>query len=165
MALRLFNDSFLRSPLFSNEFASLINSMERQFAPVFTQTDLIGPKVNLVEQDKVLKVDAEVAGFPKESLHIEFPNATTLHIRGKTETEVSPDVNAEGNKSDVSTEVSKDKVHFRELTSRSFSRSIQLPTPINADGVQASLKDGLLSIILPKLTSTANKTIQIEDGK
>ena len=122
---------------------------------------MIGPKINLIEQEKALKVDAEVPGFPKESLKIEFPNPTVLHLSGKVETESTPNADAEG-KETSSTEVSKDKVWRRELVSRSFNRSIHLPAPIDTDGVTASLKDGLLSIVLPKLANNPKKTVQIE---
>lgn len=44
-----------------------------------------------------------------------------------------------------------------------FSRSIILPVEVDTDGVKATMKNGILKVILPKLTGTKTKKIKIEE--
>lgn len=43
-----------------------------------------------------------------------------------------------------------------------FSRAFQFPTPINPDGVSASLKDGILNISVPKEKKPAARRINVQ---
>lgn len=53
------------------------------------------------------------------------------------------------------------RVVRRERATTRFSRSIQLPEDVDAEAVQASMKDGLLTIRLPKRGDVQPKRIQI----
>lgn len=52
--------------------------------------------------------------------------------------------------------------YYQELFWGPFSRSIILPEDIDADNAKASMKNGLLTIRLPKLSKTKTKKIQID---
>lgn len=52
--------------------------------------------------------------------------------------------------------------YYQELFWGPFSRSIILPEDIDADNAKASMKNGLLTIRLPKLTKTRTKKIKID---
>ena len=184
---RIINDSFFRpSSIFSNEFHQFFNEMERQFAGPLIAADLTprsnyGPKVNISEEEKHYKVEAEVAGFPKESLSIDFPDANTLHLSGKVaestalpKDEAKDATNAattEAEKSDstqvtaqqASGEVARQsRVWRQEHITRSFSRQFGLPQAVEVDAVQASLNNGILSILMPKATHhVSNRKIEI----
>ena len=56
-----------------------------------------------------------------------------------------------------------DKIYYNECFWGPFSRSLILPQEINADKAKASIKNGLLSIYLPKLIKTKKKTLKIEE--
>ncbi len=56
-----------------------------------------------------------------------------------------------------------DKFYYNECFWGPFSRSLILPQEINADKAKASIKNGLLSIYLPKLIKTKKKTLKIEE--
>jgi HSP20 family protein len=43
-----------------------------------------------------------------------------------------------------------------------FSRSITLPSPVNAEGVKATYEDGILTVILAKAEEAKPKKIQVE---
>lgn len=45
-----------------------------------------------------------------------------------------------------------------------FSRSVRLPGEVDEDGIRATLKDGLLSITLPKRPEVKARQIQIQAG-
>lgn len=52
----------------------------------------------------------------------------------------------------------------QELFWGTFSRTIMLPQEVDVDGAQASSKDGLLSIILPKLDRTRQTKLRIKSS-
>ena len=51
--------------------------------------------------------------------------------------------------------------YYQELYWGSFSRSIVLPQEIDPDGAQADLKDGVLTVRLPKLERSKTKKLKI----
>ncbi len=51
--------------------------------------------------------------------------------------------------------------YFRELYWGAFSRQIILPEDVDPDGAKASMKNGLLTLRLPKLAKTRTKKIRI----
>jgi HSP20 family protein len=51
--------------------------------------------------------------------------------------------------------------HVMERAYGSFQRSIPLPRNVDADRAQASYKNGVLSIRLPKLISDSSRTIRL----
>jgi len=51
---------------------------------------------------------------------------------------------------------------IREMSSGSFSRTFAFPTRVDQDSVKASLKNGILSIVVPKAQAPQSKRINIE---
>lgn len=58
--------------------------------------------------------------------------------------------------------IKKDNFLHQECFWGKFSRSIILPQEIDPDGAQASLKDGVLKIILPKVHRGGGKKVKIK---
>ena len=56
-----------------------------------------------------------------------------------------------------------EKVYYNECFWGLFSRALILPKEVNADKVKATLKNGLLTVRLPKLEKTKEKTIRISE--
>jgi len=56
-----------------------------------------------------------------------------------------------------------EKVYYNECFWGPFSRAIILPQEIDADKSKATIKDGLLTIHLPKFTKTEKKTLKIKE--
>ena len=50
---------------------------------------------------------------------------------------------------------------LRELSSGSFTRTLRLPSAIEADSVEAQISDGVLTLKLPKAESARAKKIKI----
>ena len=46
-----------------------------------------------------------------------------------------------------------------------FERSVRLPEPVNAEGVQATLKDGMLTIELPKSAEAKPRKITLRNNE
>ena len=52
-------------------------------------------------------------------------------------------------------------LHRRERLAGRFDRAITLPVEIDADGVQAECRDGLLALLLPRAARDKPRTIQL----
>ncbi|MEM8532352.1 MAG: Hsp20/alpha crystallin family protein [Chloroflexota bacterium] len=49
----------------------------------------------------------------------------------------------------------------QEQRSGTFSRAIQFPASVNTEGIEANLKDGILTIVVPKSETARTKRISI----
>lgn len=59
---------------------------------------------------------------------------------------------------------SRDEDHFtKECYWGPFSRSYVMPIAVNSDQAKATLKDGMLKIVIPKDDKVKTKTIQVSD--
>lgn len=67
----------------------------------------------------------------------------------------------EGSREERSDAASPDYFN-QELFWGAFSRTIMLPQEVDVDGAQATSKDGLLSIILPKLDRTRQTKLRVK---
>jgi len=56
-----------------------------------------------------------------------------------------------------------EKVYYKECFWGPFSRVLILPKEINADEVKATLKNGFLTVRLPKLEKTKEKIVRISE--
>jgi len=56
-----------------------------------------------------------------------------------------------------------EKVYYNECFWGPFSRAIILPQEIDADKAKATIKEGLLTIHLPKFIKTERKTLRIKE--
>jgi HSP20 family protein len=103
------------------------------------------PAVNIWDAGDELLAEAELPGIKSENLDVSVVGSE-LTIRGER-----PDVQEEG----VS-------YHRRERGTGSFTRVVRLPIAIDADRVQANLRDGVLSIRLPKSEAAKPRKIVVQ---
>ena len=59
-------------------------------------------------------------------------------------------------------EISEKDYFYKELYWGAFSRSILLPQEVDADAAQATMKNGLLTIRLPKLDKTKTQRLKVK---
>jgi HSP20 family protein len=62
-------------------------------------------------------------------------------------------------------EVEREQYRVRERRYGSFSRSIQLPSAVRADDIEASHQNGVLRLHVPKTEEVKPKRIQIKSGE
>jgi HSP20 family protein len=105
------------------------------------------PALNLWDDGENFHAEAELAGFKIDDIDLAVAGSE-LQIRGKRES---------GWKEDWA-------VHRRERPSGEFSRTITFPAEIDADRVQAALKDGVLRVTLPKAPSAKPRRIEVKVG-
>ena len=65
----------------------------------------------------------------------------------------------------TATQGEEERVLRRERYSGSFERTVSLPVPIDTESTQATFKDGVLTITLPKAAAARPRRIAIEAPK
>ena len=102
------------------------------------------PRTNLYETGEGFEIRAEVPGIEKEDLHVKI-QGNYLEISGSRKSD-TPD----GYTS-----------HKKERGTTAFSRSFTLPADVDSSKVEATLKDGILYLTLPKSEAAKPKKITI----
>lgn len=104
------------------------------------------PPVNVSEDAERLYVRAELPGIKPEDIEISV-EGDTLTLRGERKpVEAGDNVN----------------YHRREREAGRFRRIITIPNRIDPEAVDASFKNGILTVILPKAAEARPKQIQIK---
>lgn len=124
---RLFRDfetGFLRAPL-SRDIDAF---WRRDFGfPV-------APAIDIVEKDGAFEVTAELPGLDPKNIELQLSDGV-LTIKGEK------------------TEEKEEKTKDRFVSERrygSFRRSLQVPSSVDSDKIEASYKSGILTVTLPK---------------
>jgi HSP20 family protein len=104
------------------------------------------PSVDVIDRDDEVLVRAELPGVDKEDLDISMTD-DTVTIKGTTRTEEKEE---------------KGDYFRREVATGSFSRTVRLPAEVDGEKSQASFKDGLLELTLPKVKKSKRHTIKVE---
>ena len=105
--------------------------------------------VNITESDKGVKVIADVPGMDEKNIHI------SLHENMLT---------IEGEKSVEKEEKDAGYTHYERSYGR-FCRQLMLPAEVDQDDVDATYKDGVLTINLKKVAIEQTKVKKIEVKK
>jgi HSP20 family protein len=129
----------------------MMDDFFRPWAPLSRmESRLMGfaPAVDVTETDKEYKVTVEAPGIAKDELEVTI-NDGYLTIRGEKKEEQK-----------------EEKENYVRVERRygSFHRDIPLPGGVKEDEVEATYKDGVLSIRLPKSPEAAGKRVEIKGG-
>jgi HSP20 family molecular chaperone IbpA len=132
------------------------------------------PKFDIRETDTAYELHGELPGIDKKDVSIEFPEPQTLVVRGKTErtyTSGTPPVGLieGGSDSQVASQQQQQQQQPKDsakywLSERSigeFSRTFNFPTRVDSEAVTAGLKDGVLSVVVPKAKKPVARQIAI----
>lgn len=123
-----------------NEFASLTPWSDSEFWGEFS------PRLNVAESEKEIEVTAELPGIDEEDVEISI-SQDVLTIKGEKKQEQ---------------EESEGSLYRMERRYGSFCRSIELPSGVvDADEAQASYKNGVLTVLLPKREEVQETTKRI----
>lgn len=210
-----------------DDYAGLVAGRSNACGPSFTQSvRTFQPRFDVKENKDSYELHGELPGIAQKDINIEFTDATTLSIRGRSETvreegrrptaavEAQPEQQklvdaAETESTSSSTNHHKASVEDEEAATTttdatpvdtpaetptasvtasqsqevaqneqqqsegpnywisersvgSFARSFSFPQRVDQEAVKASLKDGILSIVVPKAQAPANRRINIE---
>jgi len=103
------------------------------------------PPVDIYETQDALLVKTELPEVKREEIDIRLENGV-LTIRGQRK---------------MNEELKNYQCYRMESQYGPFSRSFSLPRTVDPDKIQASYKDGVLSITIPKREETKARQIQI----
>jgi HSP20 family protein len=103
------------------------------------------PPVNVFRKGDDLVIIAEVPGINKSNLEIQV-KGNTLRIAGAKSVNYPQEAG----------------LHRRERPAGRFDRAVTLPVGIEADGVKAECRDGILVLLLPRAERDKPKAIKVE---
>lgn len=113
-------------------------------SPVY-RNRILSPKVDIKEENNAYTLEMELPGRCENDVNIELDH-DNLTISS-----------AEKNKKEEKTE----KYILKERNTCSFSRRFILPSDVNQEGISASFKNGVLTVVLEKKAIEAPKKIAI----
>lgn len=106
------------------------------------------PSINVSETPQAYVIKAELPGVKKEDVNLTVEDGL-LTLRGERKYE---------------SEHKDEKVHRVETAYGSFMRQFRVPEDASAEGIEASYKDGVLNVRLPKVPPKVNEAKRIPVG-
>ena len=118
--------------------------MRRMLENSFSQERVLSFPMEMKSSQDEYTLTALLPGLTAEEIDIQFNNGT-LSIEGEYH------------------DVREENVEylFSEMPAGKFSRSIEINEPVVSEKIEASMKDGVLSIRIPKAEEAKPKTIKI----
>jgi HSP20 family protein len=114
--------------------------------PGYTNLQSFVPAVDVYQDDDNVFVETPLPGIDIKDVNIAIAN-DILTITGRSEHK---------------SEVDEKDYYRKEVRSGNFHRSLALPTSVNGDRAEATYKDGVLKIIIPKEEKIKPKKINIK---
>jgi len=139
------------------EMSLLRSNMNRLFDDAFGNmplertnggTGTWGVALDVSEDENGYTVKASVPGVASDDIDITL-NDNVLTIKGEMRDE---------------SETQEQNYHLRERRYGAFSRSISLPTNIEADKIDAAQENGVLTVFLPKAEEVKPRKISVKAG-
>jgi HSP20 family protein len=132
-------DPFAEINRLQDEFRKMA---DRNPVPAFT------PAINIYEDKEGIHLTAEVPGMKPEEVNVQVENRV-LTISGERKLEK---------------EENKDGYHRIERSYGKFARSFTLPDTVDGEKISAAVKDGVLTVLLPKRAAAQSKKINVSQG-
>jgi HSP20 family protein len=107
------------------------------------------PTIDVFEKEDKFVVKAELPGMKEEDIDISVVG-DTLTIKGERKAE---------------SEVEEEDYYYCERSYGSFSRSIAIPSNVDAKKIEANYNDGVLEVSLPKTPEVKPKKISVSAKK
>ncbi len=146
---------------FADPFSSFRREMDRLFDDFFTPSGegrsfaapsqaasqaMLRPSIDVEETDQAYVVSAELPGLAEQDIELNL-HENTLTLRGEKRAERKEE---------------KGGRRYAERSYGRFERTIPFPTEVDADRVDASFRNGVLTVTLPKNEKAREKARRIE---
>ena len=130
---------------------NLFNEFDRMFentfgASLFDANVNLGLPIDVVENEEGFVVKASVPGVNPDDVEITLEE-DVLAIKGEIKAE---------------DEVEEENYHIRERRYGAFGRNIRFPVAVNAEAVEATYDNGVLTLNVPKAEAVKPKKIVIK---
>ncbi|MBK8988427.1 MAG: Hsp20/alpha crystallin family protein [Chloroflexi bacterium] len=132
-----------------NPSRSLLNEFDRLFNAQVAESDAPhswGLPLDVIEAEAGYTVRASVPGIQADDLNVTLEK-NVLTIQG----EVSSDE-----------QVDDARYHLRERRYGRFSRSLRFPVEVNAEAIEATYENGVLTLNVPKSEAVKPKQINVK---
>lgn len=130
----------------SRQFDDATRMWEEESPLARTSGGMESMSIDLVEDDGAFVVTANLPGFERDEVGIEVTDRT-LRIEADHE---------------EASEESEAEYLRRERRHESMRRSIRLPDEVDKESVDARMKNGVLTVTLPRLEADEARSIEIE---
>jgi HSP20 family protein len=128
----------------ARRFPRLLDELFREW-PATRARELV-PAMDVTENEQRYTLTVELPGSTKDDVHVELQEGMlTIHGEKKSEREEK-----------------KEHRRYVERCYGSFSRSFRLPPDADAEHLDASFKDGVLTITIPKTEEAKPRSIAIK---
>jgi len=133
------------------EMVSLRDAMDRLFedSVITPKSAAVMPKIDIKDKKDAIVVRAELPGMVEEEIDVEI-NEGVMTISGERKEEK---------------EKEEEGYYYKESHSGTFSRSFTLPAEIKEDKAQAEMKDGILTVTIPKIAPKKATKIKVTPKK
>jgi HSP20 family protein len=137
--------------LFDDFFRGFGWPMAERRGPWRLTADILGtdwPRVDMNETDEEIRITAELPGVDRNNIEVSMTD-DSVTIRGEKKEQ----------------EEKKGRGYRKvERSYGSFQRSFYLPCEVVSDKADASFKDGILTVVLPKAETAKPKQIEVKSG-
>jgi len=126
----------------------MFDDLFRGFAPMPWAEERLewAPALNISESDEAVQVTAELPGVDPKEVDISLTE-DVLTIQGEKKAEH---------------EERERDYHRIERSYGSFTRTVRLPAAVDAEKVEATFKDGVLTINMPKREEAKTRKVRVE---
>lgn len=132
--------------VWASPFDQLVDSFFNNAVTHNVNREFYRPQLDVVEKKVTFELTMSLPGLEKEAVTIELKKGV-LTISGEKKAEFTEQ---------------DDVVHYREINYGKFSRAIHLPESIDAEKIEAEMKNGILSIVVPKSEKETSKIISLK---
>jgi HSP20 family protein len=109
--------------------------------------DLKGfPKVDVIDREDEVLVRAELPGVEKQDVNVTLAD-DVMTIKAESQRE---------------TKEEKGELHRAEIYRGSFQRSFTLPGSVDESKAKATMKDGILEVVMPKVEKAKRTAVKVE---
>jgi HSP20 family protein len=134
-------------------------------APTFARSNAL-PALDLREDTEAYTLEVEVPGYTMDRINVHVADNVLTLTAERAEEIRNAEGNGQGNGNGGNQQNGRDEVrwHVMERSSGAFSRSIKFPVPIEAQNVRATLRNGVLTITVPKSAAARAQKIKITEA-
>ena len=137
------------------EAVSLRDAMDRLFedSVITPKTAGVMPRIDIKDKKGAIEVKAELPGMVENDIEIEISDGVmTISGEKKEEVEENPPAGGEG-------------YYYKESHTGSFSRSFTLPADVKEEKAEAEMKNGILTVTIPKIEPKKATKVKIAPKK
>jgi HSP20 family protein len=114
--------------------------------PALAELPAAMPRVDVIDRDAEVVVRAEAPGYDKDEIEVSV-SGNLVTLKGETKKEEKEE---------------KGDYHRWEISRGAFARTVSLPAEVDDSKAKATLKDGVLELVLPKVEKSRRKSIRID---